>query len=116
MDKQIDFAKIERSAKRRKTALNTVVYVFLAVWALVVLFPFYWMVLTSIKSYSAYNSEFIPKLFTLSPTFQNYAEAFTHSSIDSKLLQICNVNTFCKTLITSLFRICLQLVMSHGEF
>ena len=42
-----------------------------------VLFPFYWMILTSLKSYSAYNSEYIPQLFTLSPTLQNYADAFT---------------------------------------
>lgn len=45
-------------------------------WALVVLFPFYWMLLTSLKSYSAYNSEYIPKFFTLSPTLQNYVDAF----------------------------------------
>ena len=35
------------------------------------------MLLSSVKSYSAYNSEFIPQLFTLSPTLQNYADAFT---------------------------------------
>ena len=49
----------------------------LVVWAVIVLFPFYWMVLTSVKSYSSYNSEFIPRLFTLSPTLENYREAFT---------------------------------------
>ena len=41
------------------------------------MFPFYWMILTSVKSYSAYNSEYIPKFFTLSPTLQNYIDAFT---------------------------------------
>jgi multiple sugar transport system permease protein len=46
-------------------------------WAVIVLFPFYWMVLTSFKSYSAYNSEYIPKFYTLSPTLQNYADAFS---------------------------------------
>ena len=39
---------------------------------LIVLFPFYWMVLTSVKSYGSYNAEYIPKFFTLSPTLQNY--------------------------------------------
>ena len=42
-----------------------------------VLFPFYWMLLTSVKSYSAYNSEYVPKFFTLTPTLQNYVDAFT---------------------------------------
>ena len=72
-----DYEKIERSAKRRRTILNAITYILLAVWAMIVLFPFYWMLLTSVKSYSAYSSEFIPKFFTLSPTLQNYADAFT---------------------------------------
>ena len=46
-------------------------YAGLVVWALIVLFPFYWMLLTSVKSYSAYNAEIIPQLFTTNPTFQN---------------------------------------------
>lgn len=77
MENRMDFEKIEKAAKTRKTVLNVVTYVFLAFWAIVVLFPFYWMVLTSIKSYSAYSSEYIPKFFTLSPTLQNYVDAFT---------------------------------------
>ena len=56
---------------------NTLVYIFLIFWAVCVLFPFYWMVLTSIKSYSSYNSEYVPKLYAASPTLQNYKDAFT---------------------------------------
>lgn len=77
MEKQLDFVKIEKFAKRRKTALNVITYVFLTIWAVIVLFPFYWMILTSVKSYSSYNSEYIPQLFTLTPTLQNYIDAFT---------------------------------------
>ncbi|MBQ8830508.1 MAG: carbohydrate ABC transporter permease [Oscillospiraceae bacterium] len=77
MSNQKDFETIERNAKRRKTIRNIIVYAFLVIWAVLVLFPFYWMVLTSIKSYSAYNSEYIPQFFTLAPTFQNYIDAFT---------------------------------------
>ncbi len=78
MDKRnLDYAKIEKSAKVKKTVLTSVIYAFLGIWALMVLFPFYWMILTSVKSYASYNSEYIPKLFTLSPTLSNYADAFT---------------------------------------
>jgi len=77
MSQQIDYEKIEKSARVRKTGLKAVTYVFLTLWAIIVLFPFYWMILTSVKSYSAYNSEYIPKFFTLSPTMQNYIDAFT---------------------------------------
>ena len=73
----MDFEKIGRAAKNRQRAVKTVTYVLLTVWAAAVLVPFYWMVLTSVKSYSAYNSEYIPKLYTLAPTLQNYADAFT---------------------------------------
>ncbi|MBQ4504541.1 MAG: carbohydrate ABC transporter permease [Firmicutes bacterium] len=77
MSQQIDYEKIEKSARARKTGLKAVTYVFLTLWAIIVLFPFYWMILTSVKSYSAYNSEYIPNFFTLSPTMQNYIDAFT---------------------------------------
>ena len=52
------------------------VWALLVFWALMVLFPFYWMLLTSVKSYGGYNAEYVPKLFTPSPTLQNYADAF----------------------------------------
>ena len=61
-----------RRLQTRNIAFKTVVYLLLAVWAVVVLFPFYWMILSSFKSYGAYNSEYIPKLYTLAPTMQNY--------------------------------------------
>ena len=77
MDNQTDYKRIERRAAIGKVLSRTVVYVLLTVWAIVVLFPFYWMILTSVKSYSAYNSEYIPRFFTLTPTLQNYADAFT---------------------------------------
>lgn len=51
-------------------------YLLLGLWALIVLFPFYWMILSSFKSYGSYNSEFIPKFFTADPTFENYINAF----------------------------------------
>ncbi len=77
MDNKINYEKLERSAKRRSQVKNGVIYTFLTIWALVVLFPFYWMILSSLKSYASYNSEYIPQLFTLSPTLENYVEAFT---------------------------------------
>ena len=73
----MEYKTLERSAALRKRIIKGITYAFLTVWAILVLFPFYWMLLTSIKSYSAYNSEYIPQFFTLSPTLQNYIEAFT---------------------------------------
>ena len=77
MNRSVDFDRIEKRMKTRKAVVKSLTFAFLAIWALVVLFPFYWMILTSFKSYGEYNAEFIPKLFTLTPTFENYVKAFT---------------------------------------
>lgn len=71
------FEKIEKKYRVSRRVRTGITYFLLAVWGFIVLFPFYWMILTSVKSYSAYNSEYIPKLYTLSPTMQNYRDAFT---------------------------------------
>ena len=71
---------------KKSRLLTIITYAFLTFWALIVLFPFYWMVLTSVKDYGAYNAEYIPKFFTLSPTFQNYADAFTTVPLGRYLL------------------------------
>ena len=87
----------------KETARKAVVYALLGLWALLVLFPFYWMVLTSVKSYSAYNSEYIPQLFTLSPTLQNYVDAFT---------QVPLADYFVNTLIFTLSTTAIMLVVT----
>lgn len=77
MRKNMDYSKLQTAAQRRGQVFKALTYVFLGFWALMVLFPFYWMVLTSVKSYAAYNGEFIPQLITLHPTLENYVTAFT---------------------------------------
>ena len=96
MSNQTDYDKISKNAKTRKTVGNIVLYFLLSLWAIIVLFPFYWMVLTSVKSYGSYNSEKIPSFFTLSPTLQNYVDAFTTVSLGKYLL-----NTLIFTVITT---------------
>ena len=77
MNNDLDFERIEKRAALRKTVGKTVIYAMLTVWAVAVLFPFYWMLLTSVKSYASYNAEYIPLFYPSSPTFQNYIDAFT---------------------------------------
>ena len=77
MDTAIDYRKIEEASRRRKRVVRALTYFFLTVWGFMVLFPFYWMVLTSFKSYSSYNSEYVPKFYATNPTTQNYRDAFT---------------------------------------
>ena len=92
----MDYEKLEKSTKAKGIVRNVVIYTLLILWAVMVLFPFYWMILTSVKSYSSYNSEYVPSFFTLSPTMQNYIDAFTTVSLGRYLW-----NTLIFTVITT---------------
>ena len=96
MEQKLDFDQIERRAAARKKIFHCADYFFLTLWAVMVLFPFYWMLLTSVKNYGTYNAEYIPKFFTLEPTFQNYIDAFTTVDLGRYFL-----NTFIFTVITT---------------
>lgn len=91
-----EFEAKRRAAGRRNGLVKALTYLALSIWAVVVLFPFYWMVLTSLKSYGAYNSEHIPAFFTLSPTLENYKLAFTAVPLGGYLL-----NTLIFSVITT---------------
>ncbi len=109
MEHKTEYERIEKRDRARRVATGAVTYVLLAFWALVVLFPFYWMVLTSVKSYSAYNSEYIPQLFTLSPTLQNYADAFTAVSLGRYF-----VNTIVFTVATTLLMLLVTVLAAYA--
>ena len=81
---------------RAKITKNAFIYLCLTLWAVIVLFPFYWMLLSSIKSYSSYNREYTSKFYATSPTLSNYADAFTSVPLSRYLL-----NTLIFTIITT---------------
>ena len=87
---------LNKNGRLSNALWKTGVYFGLAIWALIVLFPFYWMLLTSVKSYGAYNAESVPKFFTLAPTFENYMYAFTEVPLARYFL-----NTLVYTLVTT---------------
>ena len=87
----------KKDPKSTFTAVQkAVTYLLLTIWAVIVLFPFYWMVLTSLKDYGAYNAEHTPSFFTLAPTLENYRNAFTAVPLMGYLL-----NTLIFTVITT---------------
>ena len=96
MPKNQDIIKLERTDKTKSAIFKTLMYIFLAFWGVVVLFPFYWMVLSSIKSYASYMGERLPKFVATDPTFENYINAFTQVPLAKYFL-----NTLIFTLITT---------------
>lgn len=96
MTGSVDFNKVEQAARVRRRVKSTVIYIGLTLWAVAVLFPFYWMVITSIKSYGSYNGESTPSFVPTDPTFDNYIEAFTAVPLWDYLL-----NTLIFTVLTT---------------
>lgn len=95
-----DYKKIKNKtgiAKAIKTALT---YFGLTLWAVAVLFPFYWMIQNSFKSFAEYNSESIPKFLPSVITFENFVTAFTAVPLGKYLL-----NTLIFTLATTIIMI-----------
>lgn len=95
--------------KKKSFASLLPAYILLIVWAIAVIFPFYFMVLTSFKGYSAYNSEMTPKLFTLAPTVENYFEAFRAIPLADYCL-----NTLIFTLVTTAVMMLLTLLSAFA--
>ena len=96
MDEREKTLRAEKKSRGVKTVKNIVIYAFLGIWGLMVLFPFYWMVLTSFKSYAFYNGEKIPKFYVTDPTFENFTNAFAQVPLGRYL-----INTFVFTVVTT---------------
>jgi len=90
----LDNVKIK--SKLVRALRGTGLYLVLSFWAAIVLFPFYWMVLTSIKSYGSYNAEYVPKFYATNPTAANYVDAFDKVNLASYF-----VNTLIFTVATT---------------
>lgn len=96
MKASTDYAALRKRREQNDKIKKAVIYTFLAVWAIAVLFPFYWMLLSSFKSFGDYNAESVPQFITLNPTFENYIIAFT-----SVPLLDYFINTLIFTLVTT---------------
>ena len=105
----MDYLRIEKSARVRGRVVKTITYILLSLWALMVLFPFYWMLLSSVKSYSAYNSEYIPQFFTLNPTIMNYLDAFSAVPLGKYFL-----NTLIFTVVTTAVMLVVTVLAAYG--
>ncbi len=108
MEKQA-VSQERRSRQTWSMAGRILSYFFLTLWAVIVLFPFYWMLLTSVKSYSAYNSEYVPAFFTLQPTLQNYFDAFSAVPLGRYFL-----NTLIYTGVTTVIMIVVVVLSAYA--
>lgn len=96
MKAPLDYSVVRKTHERNVKIKKAVTYTLLGIWAIVVLFPFYWMLLSSFKGFGDYNAETVPQFITLNPTFDNYIIAFT-----SVPLLDYFINTLIFTLVTT---------------
>ena len=88
--------QINKQSKAVRILKKTGIYFGLSLWAIAVLFPFYWMLQNSFKSFSSYSAESVPKFFPSAITFKNYVQAFTDVPLAKYML-----NTLIFTVVTT---------------
>ena len=107
MNKQITMSerniqKVSAQQKIVKVFVQILLYTFLVAMAIIVVFPFYWMIISSLKTTVEYRLP-IPTLFPKDIMWSNYAEAFTAANL-SRL--------FVNTMIVGLVSTILSLVIT----
>ena len=78
--KQRDMQEVAKVQKVVQIAAKTLTYVFLFIMALIIIFPFYWMIISSLKTVSEYRLA-IPTLFPKYIDWKNYIEVFTNKDL-----------------------------------
>lgn len=85
-----NIARISAGQKAGKIFVKTCTYLFLIAVAIAVLFPFYWMINSSLKSLSEYR-EAVPTFWPHRVLFSNYAQAFTEANLGRLFLNTAYV-------------------------
>ena len=101
-----DIQKVTVKQRIFKIISMILVYTFLTFMAFVVLFPFYWMINSSLKSLEEYR-EAVPTLFPREIRFDNYVTAFKAENLSVSL-----GNLFLNTLYVGLVSTVLSLVIT----
>ncbi len=102
---------VQKTSSRQmvmKALVQTLTYVFLIVMALIVLFPFYWMLISSVKSLDEYRMStptFWPQVILLS----NYVDAFTTASLGRLF-----VNTLLVGLVSTILSLFITIVTAFA--
>ena len=78
--KQRDMQQVAAQQKVIGTIVKVIIYAFLFLMALIVIFPFYWMIISSMKTVEEYRLA-IPTLFPDYLDWRNYIQVFTNKDL-----------------------------------
>lgn len=78
--KDIDVAASMRSQRTAKIIRLTFIYIFLTLMAVIMIFPFYWMIISSLKTMEEYRLN-VPTLWPKTVVFENFVMAFEKAKL-----------------------------------
>jgi multiple sugar transport system permease protein len=97
-----------------KTAVMIGVYAFLLLMALIVLFPFYWMLISSVKTLEEYRMS-VPTFWPRKIMLSNYMEAFTSAGLGRLFLNTMYVGVV-STLLSLVITVLSAFAFARLEF
>ena len=108
---------IQKTSLRQKMVFVLVqvfLYLFLLVMAVVVLFPFYWMIISSLKTLEEYRMS-VPTFFPRRVMFSNYLEAFSSANLGRLFLNTLYVGVV-STILSLVITILSAFAFARLEF
>ncbi len=109
-----DMEKVSATARVTRTLVKIGVYTFLLVMALIVLFPFYWMIISSLKTLAEYRQP-TPTFWPQTVVLGNYAEAFTTANLGRLFMNTAYVGIV-STLLSLVITILSAFAFARLEF
>lgn len=112
--KEQDLNAIKNQQKVWYVLGKILVYAFLILMALIVLFPFYWMLSSSLKDLDEYRMS-VPTFFPHAMKFTNYVDAFTSASLGRLFLNTLYVGVV-STILSLVITILSAFAFARLEF
>ncbi len=109
-----DMQKVSAQQKVVQALVKVGVYAFLLVMALIVLFPFYWMLISSVKTLEEYRMS-VPTFWPQKIMLSNYVEAFTTANLGRLFLNTLYVGLV-STLLSLVITILCAFAFARLEF
>ena len=109
-----DMQKISVKQRVMKIVAYTLLYAFLLTMALIVIFPFYWMLISSVKSLAEYKLS-VPTLFPKEILLSNYVEAFNQANLGTLFLNTLYVGIV-STLLSLVITVLSAFAFARLEF
>ena len=111
---QQDLVQISAQQKIFQFIVKFFTYAFLIAMALIVLFPFYWMIISSLKTLDEYRLS-VPTFWPTRVMFGNYAEAFTTANLGKLFLNTAYVGVV-STLLSLVITVLSAFAFARLEF